>query len=216
MDKHNHKGMRKQNHNEKLSRNLSWVLRHGAIKEGLKISAGGFVAIDEILQYLQSNGHKDITFEQIEDVVENNDKKRFELKKENNCMFIRATQGHSMKEVETEELLKLIEEPEEYPVVIHGTFWKFWKLIKEQGLKRMTRNHIHFAPGMPKEQGVISGMRGNCDVIIQIDLAGAMKDGIKFFVSSNNVILTEGVDGVLIPKYFKKVMKKNGAVLKED
>lgn len=34
----------------------------------------------------------------------------------------------------------------------------------------MSRNHIHFAPGMPKEEGVVSGMRGSCDLIIQIDL----------------------------------------------
>lgn len=54
----------------------------------------------------------------------------------------------------------------------------------------MSRNHIHFAPGMPKEEGVVSGMRGSCDVIIQIDLKAAMKDGIEFYISSNNVILT--------------------------
>ena len=56
-----------------------------------------------------------------------------------------------MKEVETEELLKKIEDPNEYPEVIHGTYLKFWKLIKGEGLKRMSRNHMHFAPGMPKK-----------------------------------------------------------------
>lgn len=93
-------------------------------------------------------------------------------------MFIRATQGHSMKIIVTEDLLNKIEDPQLYPVVIHGTFSKFWPLIKEQGLKRMTRNHIHFAPGFPKEEGVISGFRGACDIIIQIDMAAAMKEGI--------------------------------------
>jgi 2'-phosphotransferase len=42
----------------------------------------------------------------------------------------------------------------------------------------MGRNHIHFAPGMPKEEGVISGMRSSCDIIIEIDMEAAMKDGI--------------------------------------
>jgi 2'-phosphotransferase len=107
-------------------------------------------------------------------------------------------------------LLKLIEDPEQFPTVIHGTYTKFWKLIKEEGLKKMARNHIHFAPGMPKEEGVISGMRGTCDIYIEIDMFAAIKDGIKFYVSSNNVILTEGVDGALSPKYFKKVIRKNG------
>jgi 2'-phosphotransferase len=65
-------------------------------------------------------------------------------------------------------------------------------LIKKEGLKKMSRNHIHFAPGMPKEEGVISGMRNSCDTIIEIDMFGAIKNGIVFYISSNNVILTEG------------------------
>ncbi len=40
-----------------------------------------------------------------------------------------------------------------------------------------------------------------------------MKDGINFYISSNNVILTEGVDGTLEPKYFKKVVGKEGGEL---
>jgi 2'-phosphotransferase len=79
----------------------------------------------------------------------------------------------------------------------------------------MTRNHIHFAPGFPKEEGVISGFRGSCDVIIQIDMASAMKEGIEFFISSNNVILTEGIDGVLPPKFFLKVLRKDLTVIEE-
>lgn len=74
----------------------------------------------------------------------------------------------------------------------------------------MSRNHIHFAPGMPKENGVISGMRTTCDVFITIDLLAAMKDGINFYISSNNVILTEGVNGILEPKYFKEVRSRKG------
>jgi 2'-phosphotransferase len=53
-------------------------------------------------------------------------------------------------------------------------------------------------------------MRSTCDIYIEIDMEAAMKDGIKFYISSNNVILTEGVDGALSPKYFKKVMHRNG------
>lgn len=118
-----------------------------------------------------------------------------------------------MKIVNTEDLLTKIEDPSLYPVVIHGTFTKFWGLIKPEGLKRMTRNHIHFAPGLPKEEGVISGMRGSCDVIIEIDMEQAIKDGIPFYISTNNVILTEGIDGLLPAKYFKRVTKKDGTVI---
>jgi 2'-phosphotransferase len=53
-------------------------------------------------------------------------------------------------------------------------------------------------------------MRSSCDVYIHIDLFEAIKDGINFYISSNNVILTEGIDGILPPKYFKKVVSKKG------
>lgn len=165
------------------------------------------------MQYLRGKGHKNIDENHIRKIVDTNDKKRFEIEERKHHVFIRATQGHSMNIVKTEDLLTKIDDPERYPVVIHGTFSKFWPLIKEQGLKRMTRNHIHFAPGLPKEEGVISGMRGSCDVIIQIDMAAAIKDGIDFFISTNSVILTEGIEGVLSPKYFLKVMKKDLSIL---
>ena len=77
----------------------------------------------------------------------------------------------------------------------------------------MSRNHIHFAPGRPKDKEVVSGMRTSCDVIIEIDLAAAIKAGISFFISTNNVILTQGIDGVLPPKFFKSVVTKGGKVL---
>lgn len=77
----------------------------------------------------------------------------------------------------------------------------------------MSRNHIHFAPGLPQEDGVISGMRKSCDVYIYIDMVQAIKDGIDFYISSNNVILTEGIKGVLPPKYFKKVLTRKGVDL---
>jgi 2'-phosphotransferase len=67
----------------------------------------------------------------------------------------------------------------------------------------MGRNHIHLAAGYKED--VLSGMRANCDLIIEIDLKTAMHDGIAFFLSENNVILTKGINGILPTKYFKRV-----------
>ena len=53
-------------------------------------------------------------------------------------------------------------------------------------------------------------MRQSCDIYITIDMFAAIKDGIDFYISTNNVILTEGINGVLPPKYFKKVVSKKG------
>ena len=92
---------------------------------------------------------------------------------------------------------------------MHGTYSKFWPNIKAEGLKRMNRTHVHFAPGEPGESEVISGMRGSCDILVFLDLSRALKDGLKFYKSRNNVLLCPGnEDGVILPQYFSKVINR--------
>lgn len=79
---------------------------------------------------MRGKAFKDIELKDIERVVENNDKKRFELEQKGHHWFIRATQGHSIKSVNTDELLTKITDPELYPTVVHGTYTKVWPLIK--------------------------------------------------------------------------------------
>lgn len=68
----------------------------------------------------------------------------------------------------------------------------------------MRRKHIHFA----KSDSSISGLRNNAQIHIYIDLARALRDGIKFYESDNGVILTAGnADGFLEPKYFHRVLQ---------
>lgn len=40
---------------------------------------------------------------------------------------------------------------------IHGSYLRNWTSIQQHGLSRMKRTHIHLAPGLPEEDGVISG-----------------------------------------------------------
>jgi 2'-phosphotransferase len=47
-------------------------------------------------------------------------------------------------------------------MIVHGTYFNAWDLIKDTGLKTMARNHVHFAIGMPGDKSVISGMRNTC------------------------------------------------------
>lgn len=42
-------------------------------------------------------------------------------------------------------------------------------------------------------------MRQSCTVFIEVDVAKAMNDGIEFFISENNVILSRGINGVMPP-----------------
>ena len=146
--------------------------------------------------------------------------------------LIRANQGHSIK-VDSEGLLTPItQEAGNIPeTVVHGTNEKAWNLIlKGGGMRCMGRNHMHFTSGLPagfkalddstteeKEAApVISGMRTNSTILIYIDINAALAAGIKFFISENGVILTEGNEqGLLSYEFFKRVesRKKDGGVL---
>ena len=52
---------------------------------------------------------------------------------------------------------------------------------------------------------VLSDRRSSGWLFIEIDLRTALADGIPFYVASNGVVVTEGIDGVLPPRYFKRV-----------
>lgn len=188
----------------KISKYLSYLLRHGAKEKNLQMSIDGFVEVNSILNLQQSKSYK-ISLEIIKKIVETNDKRRFEIKTEDGKIFIRACQGHSIKDLDETKMMREITNPEEFPVVVHGTYSKNWEIIKSEGLKVMNRNHVHFAPGYPKDDQVISGMRSTCDVFIELDIRMALSEGIKFFISSNRVILSSGIDGVILPKYFKEI-----------
>lgn len=148
------------------------------------------------------------TFEDIVQVVENNNKQRFALKVENGLNYIRANQGHSIKHVDALELTRITSR-EDLPgdkLVIHGTYMAAWKLIRHQGLSKMKRNHIHFAIGEPGSVHVISGIRRNVEVLIYINLEKALEDGYEFYLSNNHTVLSSGKDGILSGNYFEYVL----------
>ncbi|TPX34973.1 hypothetical protein SeMB42_g07235 [Synchytrium endobioticum] len=197
----------------KLSKNLSYVLRHAAIKDGYNIRPDGFIKVSELLA---SSRFKGYSADEICAVVRDNDKQRFTLRKETDATntsdyWIKANQGQSM-ELERLEL-HIMSSPAELPLAVHGTFKKCWPSISKTGLKRMSRTHIHMALGLPGEDAVISGMRSDADVYIYINVPLAMQDGIVFEKSPNNVILSRGLDGVIPPKYFDRVTDSKGKII---
>jgi 2'-phosphotransferase len=192
----------------KLSKKLSFALRHGAPKLGLTLRSDGYVRLDDLLR---CNGYRGFSVEAVKEVVHSNDKQRFSLLEEDGgVLWIRANQGHSVTGLNEEELLTPIKDPSEAGSCAHGTYLKCWPSIAREGLKKMGRTHIHCAQGLVGE-GVISGMRASSEVIIYVNVAAAMADGIRFFLSDNGVVLTSGMDGVLPPCYFARVINMKAA-----
>lgn len=192
-----------------LSRLLSSILRHRAEKLRLPVRPDGYILLNHVLQ-LPEMKKKHVTQEQIQRVVDGDLKQRYSLSQEKDSLWIRANQGHSIQAVESDQLLTLVKDPNDYPHCIHGTSYDAWKHISKNGLNKMKRRHIHFCSKPFQSDEIISGMRTTSEVLIHIDLQKAMKDGILFYVSDNQVLLSEGVDGTIRPEYFACVMDKTG------
>jgi putative RNA 2'-phosphotransferase len=106
----------------RASKTLSYLLRHNP--EDLDMDKNGWVIVNDVLKKLN------ITFRELEEIVETNDKKRFSF--DDTLTKIRANQGHSIDvDVELKEI-----EPPKY--LYHGTSPTFIKeILKSGGLSKM-------------------------------------------------------------------------------
>lgn len=171
--------------NFKISKKLTYILRHDPGE--LYMDAFGWVYVEDLCDYLKTS--PDI----IENVVNENDKKRFVLSEDKSK--IRCLQGHTIN-----VKLDLIEGVPP-SVLYHGTSPKFVESIKESGgLSKMSRHHVHLS--IDKEIAYIAGKRHSKQldpIILGIDSESMYKDGYKFFISENGVWLTDIVPN----KYIK-------------
>ena len=172
---------------KQLSKFLSFVLRHKPETLGLKIDKNGWINIDELLEKMQAVG-KAASLEEIELVVQTNDKQRFTIDTEKNR--IRANQGHSIK-------VDLgLQERTPPAILYHGTAYKNVQDIRAKGLKKMKRQHVHLSKDVHIAKSV--GSRHGVPTVLKIDCLGMLEDGHKFYLSKNNVWLTNDVPAKFI------------------
>mmetsp|Transcript_33913 Transcript_33913/g.54191 ORF Transcript_33913/g.54191 Transcript_33913/m.54191 type:complete len:928 (+) Transcript_33913:172-2955(+) len=188
----------------KISKMFSYVLRHAAHKLDVRIRKDGFVRLKEIMKL---RNFKPYSLEELMAVVYFDEKERYTMVREfDGELLIRANQGHTMKVVDDNLLLEPVSDPDVIGECVHGTYLVHWPFIKRQGLSKVARNHIHLANGLP-EDGKIRGMRSTAELFIYMDIPRAMEDGVIFYKSKNDVILTIGFDGWLPVKYFLKAVR---------
>jgi 2'-phosphotransferase len=204
---HRTKNRNDDNHDTRISRTLTKILRHDAQRLGLNMSTDGFVRLDDIFRLPSfPRGVDEITVLRI---VANDNKKRFSTKEEQSVLYIRANQGHSHSLVDANDLLEKIDHPSQVPICVHGTYRSAWEGgIREKGLCRMKRNQIHCATGEFNSETVISGMRSTSQILIYIDIAKCLALGIDIYRSENDVILLPGLGplGFLPTGFFANVV----------
>lgn len=174
---------------KKISKLLSYVLRHRPDEYGLTLSADGWVAVDELLAALNSRG-KGVSLDTLKHVVAENDKQRFAFNEDGS--LIRAQQGHSVD-------VDLQYEPQSPPdVLYHGTVERFLDSIHQQGLLKGARHHVHLSADTPTALNV--GSRRGKPVLLEVDARQMADDGFAFFRTGNGVWLVDHVP----PKYLRK------------
>lgn len=182
--------------NKNNSRFLSLVLRHKPETIGIELDKNGWVPIGRLLDQMEIHG-RIMDIEELRDIVENNDKKRFEIEKALGGStgyndLIRAAQGHSV----TVDLQHKAERP---PMKLyHGTVDKFLLSIKKEGLTKRSRHAVHLSEDV--ETATKVGSRRGQPIILEINSGHMYADGIKFYKSTNGVWLTDNVN----PKYIIK------------
>jgi putative RNA 2'-phosphotransferase len=165
-----------------ISKFLAKHLRHAPEVLGLSLQPGGWVSVDNLLAASTRIGFS-ITYDELIECVETNDKKRFSF--DDTGDLIRANQGHSV-EVDLQ-----LEEKQPPEILYHGTVERFLASIMAEGLKKGKRHHVHLSKDTETARRV--GARRGKPVILQVDAGKMQRQGFKFFLSVNGVWLTESV-----------------------
>ena len=166
-------------------KHLAFLLRHDkeAFENGL-IDHNGWRSVSELIK---SQGY---TKELLDGIVETNNKQRYEYNGDKTKT--RARQGHSINvDVGLTETIP----PN---ILYHGTSTKALESIYKQGIVKGERLYVHLSKD--EETALKVGSRHGTPYVLVIDSEQMYKDGIKFYLSSNGVWLTDYVD----TKYIKK------------
>lgn len=168
---------------------MSLVLRHQPEVIGLTLDENGWAHVNELIEKLNANGAAaDIAL--IKEVVATNDKKRFAFNEDQTR--IRASQGHSIAvELDLKETI-----PPEY--LYHGTAERFLESILSTGLQKQSRQHVHLSA--TAETAIAVGGRHGKPVVLLIKAKEMHGNGYLFYLSENNVWLTDQVPVAFISR----------------
>ncbi len=200
-----------RDHDSMAVRGSKWmtaITRHGHDQYNVPRDQSGYIKITD----MQTRGTSKQLFEYFPcpqaliDVVEQNPKRRFELKIENEELYSCALQGHSStasSTVQLEHMMQPVTLDSLPPICVHGTYSHVIENIMEQGLwpggPDGVRAANHFATSLPKDRNrVISGLR-KADYRSFLDLRSWFEDRWEAYMSENDVVC---IQEVILPAYF--------------
>jgi putative RNA 2'-phosphotransferase len=181
---------------KRLGGALCSVLRHNPDKINVKMNKQAWVNVNELIEKFNKNNERKpyyLSLPVLLELVRTDNKQRYGLKGEGDDLMIRCRQGHSIPwlEMDYREMIP----PD---VLYHGTIDTVYDSIMEKGILPMKRQKVHMSKDI-KTAKTVGGRRKSegKTIIFKIDTAQMALDGIIFYLSDNDVWLTDYVD----PKY---------------
>lgn len=173
---------RRRPRTDSISRFLSLVLRHDPGRIGIALTSDGWVEVDVLLAALARHGRA-LSRDELATIVATNDKQRFAF--DETGERIRASQGHSVA-------VNLGYAPAQPPETLyHGTVAPALDAIRRDGLRAMSRHHVHLSGD--HATAVKVGARRGKPVVLRVRAGTMHAAGFEFFLSANGVWLTREV-----------------------
>lgn len=179
------------------SKHLSYLLRHRPEAANLDLDKEGWCSIQQLTE------NTDFTVDELFTIVREDKKQRYSvlpsfseaLQTGEQPTEIRANQGHSTHEVDI--TFKVAVPPVK---LYHGADSRALAEIQKLGLLPMRRHHVHLSADVHTAEAV-GGRRRSGHAVLEVDAKAMVADGIKFYISDNNVWLVDAVP----PKYLKEL-----------
>ena len=166
----------------KLSKSVSYILRHAPQEYGLKLNSDGWVEIPYLCTALKQDGFEVITKEDLLNMIEGSEKKRHEIVGSK----IRAIYGHS---VDTRIVYEKATPPK---ILYHGTARRFLGNILEEGLISKERQYVHLSQDV--ETAINVGKRhDDKPVILKINAMQGYEKGLEFYFVNEKIWLVDGI-----------------------
>lgn len=168
----------------KLGRRLAYVLRHNPASVGVTLAEDGTALLDAVAVGMGCSV-ADLTA-----VVAADNKGRYSIVDGR----VRAVQGHS---VDVKVPMTVHVNPAR---VFHGAKVADLESILENGLMPGSRQHVHLSTTTDTAIAV-AARRGGDSVIITVDVASALAEGVLFWRAENGVILCDHVPPHLLVEF---------------
>lgn len=164
------------------SKFLSLLLRHAPETIGLSLDAQGWANLSELVRLAHQAGNS-LDLEDIYEIVQTNEKKRFEISPDDQS--IRAVQGHS---VAVDLQLEPLTPPD---MLYHGTAVGSVESILASGIQKRSRQYVHLSKDVATALQV--GGRHGKPVALVVEAGRMSREGHRFYQAKNGVWLTDHV-----------------------